>query len=178
MTDPLLNPQQLKAAKARTVREWMEIYIEILIERLKQIEATRPDLHPMAMSTFRTEARPAMRRIASAFEGAGLELTEEMEFEGAHPHPDERIGWNDPTWVSVPEKATYFWPDGSSLSFTGADARHSLGFFLFWQNYQMPVIGMPQGGEKRILTGGVDYDRYFAAKKADQQQGLEPDDRT
>lgn len=172
----MLDPIRTKAALARTVTEWMEIYLEVLEANLKQIEQTHPEHHGRIFAEYQQTARPQLRHIAKEFQKAGLSLSEEMEFEGPEigpfgPNGEMALRWPDPAM-----KVTYFWPDGKSkLSFEGEYAQRSIGFFMFWQNYQTPLMPAQEGG-KRILTGGAEYDNYFKNKKADQSQGLEPDE--
>lgn len=162
----------------KSVRQWGDIYIELMEQILRQIETENPQAHPMAFSNFTTSVRPGIRRIVSAFESAGLDLSEDIEVEGPVPTQSAMAGFPpDISWPNPAKpKATYFWPDGSRLSFEGEDAIRSVAFFMFWQNHQdVHQAQAKNAGQRRlILPGDRDYTNYITAKKADQDAGKEP----
>lgn len=169
MTDDIVNSgsllpeEQLRVAAARTVADWMNIYIEVVLRTLEKI--TGEEIQGQLYEKFRGETIPRLRRIVRDFEAAGLTIYDEIEVEGIHLIPGHRPLWEDP---SRPE-AKFIWPDGSELRFQGESAISAVGFFEFWAKHQIPITGV-KGGQRRIITpGSTEEQSYFTAKERDQR---------
>ena len=162
-----ISDSDARIASARTIREWMEIYVEILELSLREIEKQHPD-DDSVYQKYKTESRPRLKRILRDFEVAGLNLMDEIEFEGVHVVP----GQAHPIWEdSGRPYIAFYWPDGQALQFVGDDAISAVGFFIFWQAHQDPVLGakVEGSGESRIINPGeADHKAYFKAKAEDQ----------
>lgn len=169
-----LSEAQLKAAKARTVPEWMEIYLGLIEADLKRIEKANPSQHAPVFEEYRNTGRPRLRRIASVFQNAGLVLDERLTFTGCQPvntPQGPNVIFDNPTspWVE------FAWPDGSKITFRGVDALSAVGFIMWWSNFQLPIIGSGDEGRRRIINPGeTEHLDYMKAKAEDQAQGNEP----
>lgn len=168
--DSRISDKDIKIASARSVREWMDIYIEILIASLQEIEKQHPGDSGI-YEKFRTESRPRLRRLVRDFETAGLSLTDEIEFEGCHIVP----GQPHPIWENSNRPCiSFIWPDGQTLQFVGADAISAVGFMIFWMAHQDAVLGakqdQPTGESRLILPGEADHKAYFDAKLKDLKE--------
>lgn len=162
-TGPLLPEHQIKAALARSACEWMEIYIEVLIETLKKIIAQQPAIEGKVMEDFRGDTRPRLRRIAREFDSAGFILTDDVEVEGPQPGPGGQPLWPDTTNPVV----VFSTPEGKHLAFKGIDAPSALGFVQFWLQHAELVKGhKPQS--RIIQPGSAESVSYFSEKKKDQ----------
>lgn len=170
MNQPILPEDKLQQARTKAIQYWMDLYLQILEQELKRQEASGLDKAKLIFHQYRTETRPRLLKIARRFQDAGLDLAEEMEFEGPRPHPQGRdVVWPNPRHPKV----TFYWPDGHDLVFTGREALSAMGFFLFWQNYQTALL--PRQQESRIIMpGDKEHRDYFQAKAADQAKGIEP----
>jgi hypothetical protein len=165
--------EQFKAALARTAKDWFEIYIEMVEVNLRHLEKTDPKNHAATYATWTQESRPRLRRICAAFTAAGLNLSDQLEVEG----PDIRFGkivFPDPTRPRL----VLHWPDGQYLTFDGVDAMSATAFFIWWQNFQVPLFGtdsLSGSQDNKILKpGDAAFGEYMRAKAADQRKGQEP----
>jgi len=173
MTDDPLKPEsllpeeQIKIAAAKSVEEWMEVYIEVIVRVMSQM--TEESLSGVIYERFRSETVPRLRRIVRDFRTAGLTIHDEIEVEGIHLIPGQRPLWED---TQRPE-VKFIWPDGSELKFQGESAISAVGFFEFWAKHQIPLTGV-KAGKRRIITPGSEEERdYFEAKERDLQ-GRDP----
>lgn len=159
----LLPEDQVKIATARSVAEWMEIYIEVLVRTLEGPDFEGVELKGVLAERFRGETLPRLRRIVRDFQVAGLSINEEIEVEGIHLIPGQKPIWENPNRPEV----KFIWPDGSELKFQGASAISAVGFFEFWAKHQIPVIGLKSGKRRIIAPGSQEEQDYFAAKERD-----------
>ena len=163
-TGPLLPEQQMRAALARSARDWMEIYLEVIMETAKKIIAQQPAIEGTVMEEFRGHSRPRLRRIAREFDAAGFVLTDDMEVQGAHPGPDGRPLWEDASNPVV----VFSTVEGKQLVFVGEDAPSALGFVQFWMQHGVMMREKKQ--QSRIIQPGEPgYAEYFAAKNKASQ---------
>jgi hypothetical protein len=165
MVLPLIPEEKMKIAVAKTVRDWMQIYIET-IARSMESEAMQDQLHGVVFEQFKNETRPRLNRILAEFEAAGLDLHDDIEVQGVEIK-NYQMQWFAPKapWV------IFFWPDGRKLKFQGLDAASAVGFFWFWQTHQIP-FAPPQGGQRRIIVpGSAEEQAYFRAKTEDLRNG-------
>lgn len=160
------------AALARTASDWMEIYIEIVERSLRQIEQQHSaGGDAEAYATWRTTNRPRLKRIGKTLTKNGLVLDQRMEVSGLQFRPPNHIIWDN----SLKPHATFHWADGQELTFYGDDAGSAVGFFAWWVNFQMVVLGPGGGGQSRIIDPrSPEYAAYMQAKARDQKKGLEP----
>ena len=163
-TGPLLPEQQIRAALARTARDWMEIYVEVIMETVRQIVEQQPSLEGKVMEDFRGSTRPRLRRIAREFDAAGFALTDDLEIQGAHPGPGGQPLWEDSTNPVV----VFSTPDGRQLIFAGEDAPSALGFMQFWLQHA-PLVKQQEQKSRIINPGDPGYDEYFRAKAKSQR---------
>lgn len=168
----LMGEARRKAALARDVADWMEIYTEIVRHQLEQMAAANLNDEGLLFEKWKSETRPRLRRVGKRFQEAGLVLDSRMQVEGV----EVGRGGGLPIFLE-PHKpwVRFFWPTGESLKFTGEDAVSAFGFFLWWSNFQVPILGPENVGQtKTYLPGDPEYDAYFAAKRADMNRGIEP----
>lgn len=162
----LLPEDQIKIATARSVRDWMEIYIEVLARALEG-DILQVELKGVVAERFRGETLPRLRRIVRDFEVAGLTINDEIEVEGIHLVPGQRVIWEDPNRPEV----KFIWPDGSELIFQGESAVSAVGFFEFWAKHQIPVTGLEAGKRRLITPGSAEEQEYYSAKARELQGG-------
>lgn len=169
-TGPLLPEEEIKVACARTVAEWMDIYREILVERLKMLIKDQPSIEGITWENYRHHTVLRLRRIVRDFMAAGLDLRDDIEVSGIHLVPGHPPLWEDPNNPVV----TFYWPDGQTLTFQGESALSAVGFFEFWSKNQTVIKGPKEGQSRIIKPGEAEHRSYFDAKAKDQAEGLEP----
>jgi len=161
-----ISESDIVKAASRSIREWMAIYLELLEQGLKRIEEQHPG-DDTIFKKYQTESRPRIRRILRDFEAAGLNLMDEIEFEGCNIVPGHHPIWED----SGRRYIKFIWPDGQELMFVDETAISAVAFFIFWQAHQEPVLGAKadkEGESRIILPGEADHNAYFKAKAEDQ----------
>lgn len=161
-TGPLLPEQQIKAALARSARDWMEIYIEVLMETVKKIIAQQPAIEGKVMEDFRGETRPRLLRIAREFDAAGFILTDDVDVEGPQPGPGGQPLWPDTTNPVV----VFSTAEGKHLAFRGVDAPSALGFVQFWLQHSELVKGH-KPRTRIIQPGSAEAVSYLNAKRSE-----------
>ena len=170
-TGTLLPEERLKVAAARTISEWMEIYIEVIARTLEAKAFNQEGLKGVVKERFMGETIPRLKRIVRDFEVAGVTLHDEIDVSGIHLVPGYPPLWDDPNRPEV----IFYWPDGQELKFQGKEALSAVGFFEFWQKHLIPIRGV-KGGQRRIIQpGSAEEKEYFDAKNKDMQKGTEPD---
>jgi len=171
MSDHIIGGIERKAALARTTRDWMDIYIQVVENVLKDTEATeeaRRQLHERFLVS-----RSRLRKIGKAFHKAGLTLDERMEIEGVAPPsgPGQQPVWDTPRRPRV----AFIWPDGSQISFINEEALSAFGFFLWWSNFQSRLVADTATPKRRIIQpGDPEHRSYMHHKRRDQDRGIEP----
>lgn len=169
----LLNKAQVKLALARTVPEHMEIYLEIVEHGLQEFKKIQPQGHDDRMTDWRSNRRPILIKVARKFQSAGLVLNEDMAYEGPFITGSvscPEIIWDNPRKPQI----TFIWPDESRLKFEYAEALCAVNFFMWWQNFQLPVLGPGKSTSRILQKGDAGYDEYMSAKAQDQKDGKEP----
>lgn len=169
MSDAILPEDKLHVAERRSVQEWMDLFLAILEDKLKEGEAEGQDVSKLIYTKYQSETVPRCKRIAQRFQDAGLVLSEDIDFVGPVPNTDGTWTWPNPSQPYI----QFIWPDNSTLSFIGEEALTAFNFFAFWQQYQ--AFCKPNDEQSRIIKpGSPEYNNYMINKQRDQQKGVEP----
>jgi len=161
MSGGILPEDQRRAALARTARDWMDIYIEVIERQLPS--------GPEVFEQWTKVNRPRLRKIGDRFTSAGLTLDERIEGIRTFRPPND-IHFLTPSNPYV----TFHWPDGQSLTFRDTRAGSAMAFWVWWSNFQLPIIGPSEGKTRNIIAGSPEYRSYMEAKRRDQEKGIEP----
>lgn len=167
-----IEQAKVKAAEAKSAKDWMDLYQEITESSVKSIYEAEGNGHRVleALEPW----RPCYKRVGIELQAHGLPLSEQIEVEGP-------IMGNTRTglpvidgWANGKVEATFHWPDRSKLTFRGRDALVAVTFWMWWVNFQdvhNQQLGVAQAAEQRtrlILPGSPDSLSYHAAKKDDK----------
>lgn len=169
--DGLLPEDQIRAANARSVRDWVDIYLEVIVRVMEQSEASNMETKGLVWERYTRETRPRLRRIAREFDSRGLELSDELDISGVTPHPVSKMPlWEDASrpWV------VFHWEDGRQVAFYGNDAPSALFFILWWQQHGLPLRPKKEAKSRIIMPGEAEHSDYFAQKRRAQERGEEP----
>jgi hypothetical protein len=168
--DGMLPEEQMRAANAKSVRDWVDIYLEVIVRVMEQSKASNMETKGVVWERFTGETRPRLRRIAHEFDSRGLVLSDELDISGVTPHPiSGKPLWEDAThpWV------VFHWED-RQVAFYGAEAPSALHFILWWQQHGLP-LRRPRAPKSRIINPGeAEHSAYFDAKRRAQERGEEP----
>lgn len=173
-----MSPRHLQGAEReqalrRTVVEWGEIYCETIERAIAKIERDNSAVDGKPLwHAYARDTKPAIKRIAKRFQHYGLSLDVRLTYTGVVVMNMQagQVFWDNPKDPEI----IFQWPDNTKLAFKGLDAQKALGFFEFYKQAQVPILGPSdmEPGARRILSAGdADHDHYMAAKKADQDAG-------
>lgn len=172
---------QARAAEARSPGEWFDIYCEVVEFNVKTTMEAHGD-GALALEKLR-ERRTHAKVIRAEFERSGLPLSEDIEIEGGpvvHQSPlglPTRIEWPSGMWIR------FILVDGTKIEFRGEKAWTAYTFIRWWDSYHQrflqltdPTAAAAASKPKtRIIEPhSPEWLRYMAAKRADQNKGIEP----
>lgn len=167
-----LEQAKVRAAEARTPREWMELFQEITESSVKTIQENEGLGHKVL--EVLEPWRPSYRRVSEALQSHGMPLTEEIEVEGPIMGTTRSGLPVVDGWHGGHPNVTFHWPDKSKLHFRGRDALVAVSFWMWWVHFQEvhnQQLGIAKNAEMRtrlILPGSPDSVSYHAAKKDDR----------
>lgn len=176
MTDPvdfavLQQRIQMEAVKARKAEDWFDLFQEIVFSGVRQTMSQAGVEGTKVADKVLDERRPTYARVRDRFRVQGLDLSENVEWEGPVIGPDQfgfpRIqGWPRGMWA----RAT--WGDGSTVEWRGAEAEIAVSFVIWWSCYQQvyqqahdPGVIITDDMRRRVVQPGTsDYVDYVQAK--------------
>lgn len=145
----------VRAAEARSTTEWFDIFQEIVFGGVQSILEDHGQ--GSDVSGKLADIRPACKAVREAFAAQGLDLNEDIDWEGPVPVIDPQsqlcMGLEWPNGQEV----TFIWPTKETIRFRGQKALVATCFMMWWSNFQ-PTLKHMQGksteGERRLIEPG------------------------
>lgn len=159
----------VRAAEARGAGEWFDIFQETVFGGVKSIMEEHGQGSDVLAKLDDYSA--SCKRVRSAFVTMGLDLNEELEWEGPVPVIDPKSGLTMGLEWPNGQEVTFVWPTKEKLQFRGQSALVATCFIMWWANFQ-PTHAHMQGksteGARRIVQpGSKDFMNYMRGKPKD-----------
>jgi hypothetical protein len=156
----------LKAATAKTAADWIDIYKEVVygsVQSVLEKNGQGSDVSPKL-----AEYQGSFAAVRDAFSAQGLDLNEEVDWQGPVPIIDPKSNLIMGLEWPHGQEVTFFWPNGERLTFRGQKALVAVTFIMWWANFQpgfAKIQGKEPEGQRRLIEpGSPDWHNYMKGR--------------